>query len=508
MSNRYRICLLVLILTVSLLSTTPLDAASRITWELADSVYDCSRPSITGAPPYTITCLSSVTAWEEEGTGVWTDYVGIACAGLPRSLPKSSFSHGPGAQPEVGTLLDETYVLVFVRGDSLVVREGDGRSDWTTVATEYLGPSAGVVGRIDLWCSPYPEYGDLAWLAFWAGDLPEGGLRFMRRSAAGWEPLGTVPGADSGSFGGAHPQVTEYDGPDAPLPRIYYVDMDELPLLMFTDWMFGGGWSTPAIATGGYEWGGEFDVASTPAGYAFLTTGDQPACPCNIIHFHEWTWGMGWHYPIDMTVSVDHYDWPMSPQIASDLDGDVHAFWYQLGSDPGLEPHTKRLCYWIRTEGVWVDRSDDLAEQQDTGLAEHVSMAPDGCGGAVLAWARRDTVETVPQNQRIWQSYVNYCAGDAGDPPTARLRVVAAPNPFNPTVVISASGDGAVVAAEIFDALGRRVARLSPSKASGVWSASWHGRDDRGREQPSGTYLVRVRDETGAIASRKITLTR
>jgi hypothetical protein len=284
--------------------------------------------------------------------------------------------------------------------------------------------------------------------------------------------------------------------------------MDPEPALMYVDRLFGGGWTEPAVARAGYEFGGEFDVASSGDGYVFLHTGLQPTCPCNVIHFTEWTWGLGWHPPLDMTVHVDHYDWPMSPHVGVDESGRVHAFWFQLGSDPGLASRSRRLYYQVREGGLWSDLSGGLAEQQDTGLESLVSMGMDGCGEVVFAWARRDTVEGVPQDQQVWQSYFDYCALDAGEVPQPALRVTAAPNPFNPAVTLTATGRGAVVAAKIFDARGRRVAGLAPWLDAGAWYARWDGRDATGREMPSGTYLARVRDAAGASALCKITLSR
>ena len=507
MSNRLLTCCCVLALAVFVLAPAAL-ADARLTWPLTGSDTDCSRPSITSSPSSYYLCMCSVTAWEEEGTGVWSKYEGFACAGSAGGARLNHRAHGPGSRPEVGTLLDESYILAFVRGDSLVIREGDGNANWTTVAVAYLGAPADVVGRIDLWCSPYPAYADLAWLTVWSGSHTGGGVRFMQRTDFGWDALETVPTADSELYGGSFPQVTEYGGPSAPQPRIYYNDMDPEPCLKYVDWQFGGGWTEPVPYFGEYVFGSEFDVARTADGYVFLSTGLQPACPCNFISFTEWTEAWGWSASIDMTVHVDHYDWPLSPQIGVDWLGRVHAFWFQLGSDPMMEPHTKRLYYRVRQDDVWEDRSDHLAEQQDMGLDEHLSMSMDGCGEAALAWARRDTVESIPQVKLIWHSYHNYCGLDAGDGPPAALRVTAAPNPFNPAVVIAAAGGHAVVAVEIFDARGRRVANLSPSSSAGRWRARWDGCDASGREQPSGAYLARVRDETGAVASCKIVLAR
>lgn len=477
--------------------------AERLTWPIESSTYDCSRPSIVTNEP-----LFSVTAWEEEGIGVRTEFQGIACTGSAGLTVPRRHDHGPGEGPTIGWLLDGTYILAFERGDSLVVREGDGDALWETVAVVYLGDAADVVGRIDLWCSPYWPYREWAWLALWSGSRAGGGVRFMRRIGPAWTALETVPTPGSESLDFSFPQVTDADGPFGPQPRIYYIDPEFGPCLKSVDLVLDSGWTEPVSHACDFAFGSEFDVARTVDGYVFLTLGLQPTCPCNFIHFCEWTAIGGWGVPVDMTEAVNEFDWPMSPQVAVDDGGRVHVFWHQLGSDPTLEPHSKRLYYWIRDGGVWEDHSDGLADQQDVGLDGHVSLSLDQWGEAALAWARRDTVESVPQPQRIWTSYFNYCALEVDAGPAAVMQVTAVPNPFNPAVKITATSGQAIVAVELYDALGRRVTTLPTSVVAGAWQACWRGRDDEGRMSPSGVYVARVRDATGATASCKIMLAR
>jgi len=481
-----------------LIVAPPAHAESRITWPIYGPTQDCSRPSVASSQP-----LFSVTAWEQAGSGIWTAFEGFACAGLPGGTRQALHAHGAGERPTVGVLLDETYILAFVRGDSLVVREGDGQIDWTTVAVTYLGDASAGVGRIDMWCSTYYMLEDLAWLAVWTGQYQGGGIRFMRRSAAGWEPIETVPGTDSELVELSHPQVTEFGDLGSPQPRIYFNDMNPGLCLKSVDWYFGGGWAPPVVHDAAGAFGGAFDVARTQEGYVFLSTGLQPPCPCNSVHFTEWTEWWGWSIPLDLTAGLEFYDWPFSPQIG--VDGDrVHAFWFQLGSDEMMEPRSRRLFYHVREAGIWEDRSLDLAEQWDRDLDDHLSMSIDSHGGAVLAWARRDA----PEPKRIWISYPDYCGGDVEDGPPAAPRLSAFPNPFNPSLTITASGEHDVVALEIFDAGGRLVRRLQPSLVTHRWTAQWDGCDVSGQELASGTYVLRMRAGTGAEASRKITLAR
>jgi hypothetical protein len=69
-----------------------------------------------------------------------------------------------------------------------------------------------------------------------------------------------------------------------------------------------------------------------------------------------------------------------------------------------------------------------------------------------------------------------------------------APNPFNPKTAVSFRlAEPGHVRAEIYDIAGRRVTVLADrAMAAGDQSLTWLGRDDSGRDVPSGVYFVRV----------------
>lgn len=493
----------IVVLGLALAAMTPTArAALRHNRPVDGTVLDCSRPSIASA------YWMWLTAWEE-GAQIASRFDGIV--ELPGSGRDSAddISHGPGAMPETGILPDGTFILAFVRGEELVVREQPGFADWTTVAVASLGASVQATSRIDLWCSPDPEFPASAWLAIWSGSPTESGIRFLRRTAAGWEPVQTVPGTVSTLMDLSCPQVTSHDGPTGPLPRIYFNDLDEGPTLMHVDLQSGGGWSAPVAHVGVPAFGGEFDVARRPGGYVFLSAGLQPTCPCNTISFCEWSEDGGWLPPLPLTAHTDAYDWPQSPRIGVDGRGRVHALWYQLGSDDAMTPRHRRLYYRQRDGGTWADHGDGLSDQQDMGLDSHLAMSVESyLDEAAFAWTRRDTVAGEPQAARVWESLADYASLYMDVVPLAVLHVTAAPNPFNPSVELSAISERPLVAVEIFDTRGARVAVLTPAPDSGAWRAVWDGRDGRGRALPSGAYLARVRDETGATASCKVVLAR
>jgi len=84
-----------------------------------------------------------------------------------------------------------------------------------------------------------------------------------------------------------------------------------------------------------------------------------------------------------------------------------------------------------------------------------------------------------------------------------------APNPFNPSTVVSYElGKDEWVELEIFDLLGRKVRTLvDEPRSSGSHLATWDGRDDRGVRVATGAYLYRLR-AGGFVASRKLLLIR
>ena len=84
------------------------------------------------------------------------------------------------------------------------------------------------------------------------------------------------------------------------------------------------------------------------------------------------------------------------------------------------------------------------------------------------------------------------------------------PNPFASNTVISFTAPGAQnVAIDVFDVLGRLIARLEPFRIAGADSGyvDWDGRNRGGRQVSSGVYFVRLRSG-GHEAVRKAVLVR
>jgi hypothetical protein len=86
---------------------------------------------------------------------------------------------------------------------------------------------------------------------------------------------------------------------------------------------------------------------------------------------------------------------------------------------------------------------------------------------------------------------------ETSDVPTSasvRLRLAAAPNPFNPRTKFTITNPkGTRVVLDVHDLGGRRVRRLlAGDVVTGTAVVEWDGLDDQGREVPSGSYFARL----------------
>ncbi len=112
-----------------------------------------------------------------------------------------------------------------------------------------------------------------------------------------------------------------------------------------------------------------------------------------------------------------------------------------------------------------------------------------------------------------------FSAGDSDhDPTVVNVRIRSAPTAPRPavtplriypnpsrgdTTIELAAPDGAGVTFEIFDVRGTRVRRLRGEARAETSTATWDGRDDRGRPLPDGIYVVRGR-AGGRTITRKV----
>ena len=105
--------------------------------------------------------------------------------------------------------------------------------------------------------------------------------------------------------------------------------------------------------------------------------------------------------------------------------------------------------------------------------------------------------------------HVQVGEGKEGPPQARRPRLTQnAPNPFNPHTTIGfVLEEGGDVELTVYDTTGRRLRSLvSGVRAPGIHRTVWDGRDERGVEVPSGTYLYRIATETGTETRRMLLL--
>ncbi len=177
--------------------------------------------------------------------------------------------------------------------------------------------------------------------------------------------------------------------------------------------------------------------------------------------------------PANLQVQTDHFDVLLAWQPSGVNDEDLHHY------------------------NVYRSRTPDFAEGEtslvsDAALTSYFEVrVPQG------HWYFRVTAvdihgnESAPSNVAGMLSLV---AVDQGGRPAELAVRSATPNPFNPVTEIRCDlpAEGRVVLA-VYD-LGGHVVRglLDESRGAGAFSVIWNGRDDRGREVPSGVYFARL----------------
>jgi hypothetical protein len=411
---------------------------------------------------------------------------------------------GPGRAPKI-CWSREGFIVAVNSGEMIVVYESDLEGNWSTAEETLLDPG-GVVMGIDLWGAPGLAAGPYAFMTVQVSTNPPSNDFKVLYSAVdainGWSDFEVVHEEASLM---PNPQMTIGIGPAGPWPRIFYLSSNDGGVdLVYTTKDLADGWDTPTVVPG--DGGsapspiqGSFDVVTSfGMSHNVLGLGAQPTCPCGTVHFLSRGLGGSWAPEVDMTVDHLTYDWPRSPRLGASLadpQGQVHAFWMQVGSGPDLEAKTKNLEYWINAPGGWYEAGGFLDGQDGGPLGSYVGLDVSPNNAVVMAWTRRDTLQGVPQPQQVWMAR----AGQPADVPEGELSVEPVslevwPNPFNPVVTLamefSAAGRGTL---DIFDVRGRRVVRLFEGDLRpGRREVRWNGEDSTGRGAPSGVYFARL----------------
>ena len=170
---------------------------------------------------------------------------------------------------------------------------------------------------------------------------------------------------------------------------------------------------------------------------------------------------------------------------APSADADFQYFRVYRDTEPGFEPSPETLVHLTADTG-WLD---EVADGWDYSyLITAVDYAGNESDPAALSSA--SAVETPgPRRNHLAQNH---------------------PNPFNPITTIRFElAESARADLRIFDLKGRLVRTLLADRLlpAGAGEAVWLGRDDRGREAPSGVYFYRLTAE-GFTQTKRMTLVR
>ncbi|NNE07139.1 MAG: hypothetical protein HKN20_01125, partial [Gemmatimonadetes bacterium] len=237
-----------------------------------------------------------------------------------------------------------------------------------------------------------------------------------------------------------------------------------------------------------------------------------------------------------------------NPRMVLDTFGDLHLFWQDdsLGTgrlhhivlDSTGTPYAPPAILFetpgiIRTPIPVIDPQDEihLVWRDGNGiLYQRIDLAgitldgPDTLGISASAASARSADLDAAGNMHLTYTgidldvhYIRFAtaittgvAGHDGNAvPRGRARLVAAPNPFNPTTTIRFDRQAAGrVTLVIHDVAGRAVRTLHDAwLPAGAHQVQWDGRDGEGRAVPSGSYFARIL-AGGRAATSRLTLLR
>lgn len=425
---------------------------------------------------------NTVVAWVEEADGtVWTRtwYGGELFPAV---------NHGPGEWPDVAVNGEYGFSLAFGRDGEIVVKENDAEL-WSEIRV-YSQPGAQLtLPRLTGFDTNMWVHG--AYLC-WQNDLDE--VHFAQRYAGDWEDSEFVM-----SFQGWPGLAMAVAGPpEDPWQARVFVMWEDGPR---SSRRSDTGWSAPeAVLPGTMPLGCEYAVGgggNWPV--QILSNGAQPTCPCNVMLHTQELPGVGWTPPTNLTQYYDEYSWPMDPAIAVDMAGRVHALWYQEHYDGMLQPSMEGVFYFVLDDGVWTDETAQLeghvGKDTDLGLTEDYIPA--------FVWA-----EGEDGSREVWMAISPHVI-HAPELPAAAPALSAHPNPFNPRTTLRVMlEERADLRVTVTDVSGRVHAVLADGvRGPGEQTLTWNGRDEEGRELPSGIYLVNAATNTG-IATEKLVLLR
>jgi predicted lipoprotein with Yx(FWY)xxD motif len=197
------------------------------------------------------------------------------------------------------------------------------------------------------------------------------------------------------------------------------------------------------------------------------------------------------------TVGADQYQ----PTIASDGAGGAIISWWDFRGGAAYDIYAQR----VDSAGTPQWTVDGLALCTAANSQRSPVIVSDGAGGALVGWEddRAGAPSTDVYAIRVAASGSPTAVSDlSSGEPLAALR--NHPNPFRGATVLRALVPAAsALRVTIHDVTGRRVREIGVAQAGPVAEVAFDGRDDRGRQLPSGTYFWRV-DASGTPAGKMV----
>jgi len=242
----------------------------------------------------------------------------------------------------------------------------------------------------------------------------------------------------------------------------------------------GSGWSPPACWGIGMDANYADDASGTlESPSTIFWTGDQLH-----LSLHYWSqMEAGWD-GVQLRI-VDGIDYT----VLEPLNGYTHVSLPGLNNKPG----------WSGDSGGWVGAVFDLTSWIGQPIVLSFLFGSDEAVndvGFFIDDVKFDTGDTIVGIDEL------------GPPPGGGLTVASHPNPFNPSTTIQWRTDmPGRVQVMVHDMRGRVVRTLldeATTSSSGL--VGWDGRDDSGHGVATGTYLVRVIDGCGLVATDRVTL--
>ncbi|MEZ4699159.1 MAG: malectin domain-containing carbohydrate-binding protein [Rhodothermales bacterium] len=408
---------------------------------------------------------------------------------------------------EGGSVLNSAEVDVSMRGELYVAGTMVGETDFDP------GPAAWLLGSRsseDAYIAKYSAEGKLVW-AFeiseaWYGMYVEG---------FEVDDFGVIHLA--GHFGGAFQNLLDFDPSNTSYIVDYIGESQDIYLAQYRDpqplyRVNAGGEKIPADLI---DW--QRDTRSTPSSFLLATgsnnkTGrnQQPflnPTPVPDALFQSYRWDprespeipMNWAFPVDegdytvclLFVEGEETYWSAGARVFDVVAENVVA--------------VNDLDIYAETGGATALRSCFYTQVTDNAL--DLSLSPEMAYGRPLISGIEITNVTASvsratsANDPAEFAQPDTRSGSSLEVPVATRLERNFPNPFNPSTVIRFSlRESAAVRVQVYDLLGREVARL----VDGVRDAGSHEVTFNAGDLPSGTYLYRLETPAGSFVHRMV----